>query len=378
MICQAFNLEKYFNETKVYFNFFDGLFLLEKENKQQKFDKLQIPSSSYRTQRLKDKTNKYYINILLEYFKYNDIENENIIEYEILLSRIYYCCYYKQKDKLIELSEVLNIKIDKHNIIKPLLILFRVLINTNLEYGEDYLNEICGSDLNYLKLFHNKNYFKDELEYLYLIILYYFDHLDEKDFKYIDNLSISYPKLSWLYYFSKASKAYLNHNNVTALVNYEYVLNEFKLTNNLQRYLISATNASYLYNILGQYHLSYNITSQVIEYVFSEINDERRIQSLLVHYLFSNLMLARYNEIINFIDIVIFDLSYLNEIAAIICVVAAFKLGKLKHVDKILNLEFNGINFEIVKEYIKCKDYKLLDKLKEYPYIKIMKENSIF
>lgn len=124
--------------------------------------------------------------------------------------------------------------------------------------------------------------------------------------------------------------------------------------------------------------MSYNITSQVIEYVFSEINDERRIQSLLVHYLFSSLMLARYNEIINFIDIVIFDLSYSNGISAIIYVVAAFKLEKLKHVDKILNLEFNGINFEIVKEYIKCKDYKLLDKLKEYPYIKIMKENSIF
>ena len=36
------------------------------------------------------------------------------------------------------------------------------MINTNLEYGEDYLNEICESDLNYLKLFHNKKYFKDE------------------------------------------------------------------------------------------------------------------------------------------------------------------------------------------------------------------------
>ena len=129
MFCQVINLKKYFNETKVYFNFFDGLFLLEKETKQQIFDQLQIPSSSYRTQRLKEKTNKYYINRLLEYFKYNDIENETIIEYEILLSRIYYCCYYKQKDKLTELLEVLNIKIDKHNIIKPLLILFRVLIN---------------------------------------------------------------------------------------------------------------------------------------------------------------------------------------------------------------------------------------------------------
>ena len=58
MFCQVINLKKYFTETQVYFNFFDGLFLLENENKQQIFDKLQIPSSTYRTQRLKEKKRK--------------------------------------------------------------------------------------------------------------------------------------------------------------------------------------------------------------------------------------------------------------------------------------------------------------------------------
>ena len=376
MFCQIFNLDKYFSYTQVYFNFFDGLFLIEKENKQRIFDLLNIPSSTYRTQRLKEKTNKYIINILLDYFGYNDIDGENIFEYEALISRIYYCCYYKQKDRLMQLLDLLNLKIDKHSILKPLLILFRLLIYINLEYRASYTIEISNIDLNYLKLFYNKKYFKDELEYLYLIILYYFNHIEEKDLKHIDELSISYPKLCWLYYTFKASKAYLFRDNITALVNYEFVANEFKLTNNLERYFIAVVNSSYLYNILGQYHLSYNITSEVIEYVFSEINNKRRVQDILVHYLFSNLMLGKYGEIVDFVNIVIFDYNLLNEMSAIICIIAAYKLGKLSNISSILEMEFDN-NYEIVKEYITTGNSNILDLLIQYPYIKIMKDNFI-
>ena len=152
MHCQIFKLDKYFTQTQIYFNLFDGLFLLEKENKQQILDKLNIPSSSYRTQRLKEKTNKYNINILLNYFEYNDIEVKSITEYEILISRIYYCCYYKQMDRLLELLNLVNIKLEEHNILRPLLILFRVLIYSNLEYDILYLNEIIKKDIEYLKI----------------------------------------------------------------------------------------------------------------------------------------------------------------------------------------------------------------------------------
>ena len=378
MHCQIFKLDKYFTQTQIYFNLFDGLFLLEKENKQQILDKLNIPSSSYRTQRLKEKTNKYNINILLNYFEYIDIEFKSITEYEILISRIYYCCYYKQMDRLLELLNLVNIKLEEHNILRPLLILFRVLIYSNLEYDILYLNEIIKKDIEYLKLFYNKKYFKDELEYLYLIVLFHFDAMDEKDFKYIECLSISYPRLAWLYYFSKASKAYLIRDNITALINYEYVLNTFKETNNLERYLIAATNTAYLYNILGQYHLSYNITSEVIEYIFSEIDAKKRIQNLLVHYLFSNLMLERYDEIITFIEIVIFDYGCLNDLAASICVLAASKVGKLERIYKLMDLTFEDVNFDIIKKYVKIGDKRLLDNLVLYPYIKIIKDNAIF
>ena len=216
------------------------------------------------------------------------------------------------------------------------------------------------------------------MEYLYLIVLFHFDAMDEKDFKYIECLSISYPKLAWLYYFSKASKAYLIRDNITALINYEYVLNTFKETNNLERYLIAATNTAYLYNILGQYHLSYNITSEVIEYIFSEIDAKKRIQNLLVHYLFSNLMLERYDEIITFIEIVIFDYGCLNDLAASICVLAASKVGKLERIYKLMDLTFEDVNFDIIKRYVKIGDKRLLDNLVLYPYIKIIKDNAIF
>lgn len=377
MFCQIFNLDKYLNQTQIYFNFFDGLFSLEEENKQDIFDKLNIPSSSYRTQRLKENTSKYIVNILLEYFGYNDVTSEKITEYEILLSRIYYCCYFKQKDRLLEQLNLLNIKIEKHNILKPLLILFRVLIYINLEYRDSRTKEIVEKDINYLKLFYNKKYFKDDLEYLYLVILYYFNTVDVKMFKYIDNLSISYPRLSWMYYFSKASKAYLDRDNTTALINYEYVLNEFKLTNNLERYFMAVNNVAYLYNILGQYHLSYNMTSQVIEYVFSEIKSIDRIQNILLHYLFANLMLGRYDEIVNFIDIIIFDYRYLNDLSAVICVVAADKVGKLEHIQELFDMTFEDVNFKIITKYIKSRDKKLLNELVIYPYLRIMLENSI-
>ena len=377
MFCQVFKLDKYFNQTQVYFNFFDGLFLLEEESKQQILEKLRIPSSSYRTQRLKEKTSKYNINILLKYFKYNEIKSGQITEYEVLFSRIYYCCYFKQKDRLIEQLQCLNSKIVENNILKPLLILFRVFIYTNLENRDSLTKKLVENDIEYLKLFYNKKYFKDDFEYLYLVILYYFDILDVKALKYIDNLSISYPKLSWLYYFYKASKAYLKEDDATALINYEYVLNEFKITNNLERYLLTATNVAYLYNILGQYHLSYNITSQVIEYVFSEINAQNRIENMLLHYLFSNLMLGRYEEIINFVDIVIFDYRYLNDLSAIICVIAADKIGKIDRFDQLLNMTFEDKNFEIIKHYLKSKDKTVLAKLVNYPYIDIMIKNSI-
>lgn len=165
MNCQTFKLDKYFYETQFYFYFFDGLFSYEIEDKQLILNKLMIIGSSYRTQRNKAKTKKNNVELLLEYFKYNDIKEEEKLSLEILLSQIYYFCYYKQKEKLLDKLELLNVEINKHNVLKPILILFRVLINMNLEYDTINLNNVVKEDIEYLKLFFKKKYFMDELEF---------------------------------------------------------------------------------------------------------------------------------------------------------------------------------------------------------------------
>lgn len=374
MTCQIFKLDKYFYETQFYFYFFDGLFSYEIEDKQLILNKLMIIGSSHRTQRNKANTKKNNVELLLEYFKYNDIKEEEKLSLEILLSQIYYFCYYKQKEKLIDKLELLNVEINKHNVLKPILILFRVLINMNLEYDTINLNNVVKEDIEYLKLFFKKKYFMDELEFLYLIILYNFDHYDEEVLNKLNNLSLLYKRLSWLYFFVKGSKAYINKENVSALTNFTYLLEEFKNKNNLERYFMVVNNVSCLYNLLGEYHLSHNISSEAIEYVFSDIKKDNRLQNILMHYVFSNLMLERYDEIIEFINIIIFDKSYLNPLSTVICLIAVVKVDKLDQFSYLLSMNFDNENYKIIVEYFKTKDKSVLNNLTKYPYYKKIKD----
>ena len=350
------------------------MFTCEDENKQDILNRLNIIDSSYRTQRNKEKTTKNNVLTLLEYFKYNDVNAEEKLNLEILLSQIYYFCYYKQKGKLLDKLELLNIEINKHNVLKPILILFRVLINMNLEYDTIKLNNIVDEDIKYLKIFFNKKYFIDELEFLYLIVLYNFDYYDEEVLNKLDNLSLLYKRLSWLYFFVKGSKAYINKENVSALTNFTYLLEEFKNKNNLERYFMVVNNISCLYNLLGEYHLSHNISSEAIEYVFSDIKKDNRLQNILMHYVFSNLMLGRYDEIIEFINIIIFDKSYLNPLSTVICLIAVAKLNKLDQYSYLLSMNFDNENYKIIVDYFKNKDKTVLNKLTKYPYYKKIKE----
>lgn len=83
----------------------------EEEEKQKILLSLNIRPGTYRSQRLKVKTKKEYINILLSYFGYKDICVNEKTECEILLSKIYYCCYYKRIDLLYEFIKILDNKI---------------------------------------------------------------------------------------------------------------------------------------------------------------------------------------------------------------------------------------------------------------------------
>lgn len=375
MYCQLFNLDKYFNGTQIYFNLFDGLFMVENKTQKEIFEELSIISSSYRTQRLKEKTVKNYVYILLEYFKYNDINLVDKKEYEILFSKLYYSSYYKQKTRMMDLLEEVETKIKLNNILKPMLILFKVFIYMNLDYQVDELRKKVESDVIFISHFHNKKYFKDDLGFIFLVVLYNFGIVNQNEIeKQLDNLSISYPKLRWLYHYVKANKAYFDRKDHIALVNYEFLIEEFRRTNNLERYYSVIINASYLYNLLGEYHLCYNLSSSVIEYVFSEIKSGNRIRDVLLHYLFANLMLGRFEEILDFVNIIIFDRRCMSPLSVVICLISADRLGVLNQFDDLMNLESGNVNFNIIKEYIVKKDKKILNNLINFPYYIKIKE----
>lgn len=373
MHCQVFELDYYFSQTNVYFAFFDGLFLMENDTKNSILDSLGISSSSYRTQRLKENTNKSNIVKLLDFFDVLDLNIEDKVKYERLISKIYYYYYYKNYDKMSEQLVLINKAIEENNILKPVLVLFRVFLIMNLEYGKKQLITAIEKDLNYLKLFYKKNYFINELRFLYLIVLFSFD-LGEKDIVgELDNLAIVYKNLSWLYHFTKGSKAYLRSEFAIAFLNYNHILEEFRLTNNMERYFMVTNNLAYIHNIYGEFHLSYNLLHRIVEYVFGD-NYIKHMKNIVMHLFYSLFMLGRYEEIMLFSENIIFDRNILNPISSVICLIVTDKLGNKERFKQILNLNFESQNFKIFKQFFITKDKKVLQKLEDIPYPQGIKE----
>ena len=106
------SLEEYFNKLK-YYDFFDELFYYEKNNKDDIISKSGINYSSYRVLKSRNLIDDNIITKLSAYFKTNIIDLSKKREYEILISRIYYEGYYKQKNSLKVLLDKLEYYINE-------------------------------------------------------------------------------------------------------------------------------------------------------------------------------------------------------------------------------------------------------------------------
>lgn len=123
-----FRLDSYVDTTQFYYYFFDGLFKKEEELKKDILEKLNIPSSTYRTNRQTTLAKNDNHIILLNYFKINPIDDSFKVEYDYLLSNIYLCLYFRKIEEIPSLSNKLEEYILQNNAYKPLFILFRILI----------------------------------------------------------------------------------------------------------------------------------------------------------------------------------------------------------------------------------------------------------
>ena len=91
MLYHYFSLDDYFKKTRNYFTFIDGVFKLTSSKKKDVFDKLLIPDSTYRTNRLKEKAQyKWSYLPILEYFGYKDVNPNDQRKYALLLAKIYH------------------------------------------------------------------------------------------------------------------------------------------------------------------------------------------------------------------------------------------------------------------------------------------------
>lgn len=365
----VFELKNLFSNNKIYFRLFDGLFNFTATEKHRILQELNCNPSTYRSQKLRGTRNKDMIFVILNYFKYKDFNFSLENEYNILLSKIYYCCYYKISKQYENLLGELNREINENNILRPVLMLFRCLLNTS--FGSDYrkMSILVQDDLDYLLAFNNTNYFIGDFNFIFQTLLYFYNYISKDEEYKIDKMSLMFPKISWVWFFLKGSRAYLDKKNDVALANFEILISDYESTNNIERYFMALNNVACLYNLSSQYVASLKVTEKVIEYVFSSHDEDNKITNILMHYLFSKIMLGCYQEIVDFISIIIFDFKTLNVVSTIICIIASFKVNSQILLKKLLSIEHDEINYKAFISYIISKDFTMLDNIENTPYL---------
>ena len=311
MLYHYFSLDDYFKKTRNYFTFIDGVFKQTSSKKKEVLDKLNIPDSTYRTNRAKDraKYNWSYLPIL-EYFGYKNVNPNDQRKYELLLAKIYHNAYFKNVDTLNKLLIELNIVVDENNYLKPVFVLFRVLINAiiNNHYSIQFAN--TKEDLEYLEHFR-KDYLTEELIFLFLILKYYFGkHVNNVE---MENYAVNYPKLLWLYYMLKGSYNYLHSKDDEALSYYELLIDIFWKDFNIERFSVFTSNVAFIYNIRCKYSLSLEKSSKLISYSLATDNISENNKYSVKHFIFSSYMLNKFDNIIEIFE-VIDDISFLGDI----------------------------------------------------------------
>lgn len=360
-----FKLDEYFDKTNKYFSFFDGLFNNKKEHKRDILEFLGIGYSSYRNNKLKSNVNSAMIPTLLKYFNYKEINIVNKNKYEICLSKTYFSIYFKNLEEIQNNIKLLDAYILENNYLRPLFMLFKTFCMLNLSMPKSKLKALIADDLDYLYLFKNK-YFINEYELIYKTIMYYFDYKVDKT--YLNNLCEYYKELSWIYYMLMGSYNYLNDNDYEALIHYQSALEQFKEYYNMERTLITISNISFIYNNLKKYNLSLQLTSKIIGYVYSLKNTDW-IKNITLHYLYANYQLKRYNEIMNFYQITVFDIKELTSPSAIICILASYFNNNIDKAKSIINYFKNDDNVRYIVEYIDTENANLLKNIEKTQYL---------
>ena len=285
-----FSLEEYFERTPKYYHFFDGLFVYEKKLKKDVLKEIDVYENSYRVERTRPLVNNANKKLILDYFKYNDVDHESRLKYEICISKIYYCSYYLKLDVLRELLKEIDTYINEKNYLRPLFTLFKIFGTIPFYNDFEEVKDLFTEEINYLKSFARTKNFSEELAYLYKVVLLHFEK--NTNMLELDEYSNIYRELRWFDYTIRANYYYFKDKDFDSLMYYNAALEEYNLSYNVERQLRTINNIAAAYNNLGKYQLSLNVTEKVIKYAFSQEYNEW-IEAIAMHYLFSIYMLKR-------------------------------------------------------------------------------------
>lgn len=324
MLYHYFSLDDYFKKTRNYFTFIDGVFKLTSSKKKDVFDKLLIPDSTYRTNRLKEKAKyKWSYLPILEYFGYKDVNPNDQRKYELLLAKIYHNAYYRDMDALETLSKELDEAIDENNFLKPVFVLFRILLKIIMINQYSKQVDASKDDLEYVGYF-KKEYFTEELSFMFYIFNYYFGKSVSNI--ELENYAVKYPQLLWLYYMLRGSYNFLNKKDNEALAYYELLMDILWKDFNIERFSIFTSNLAFIYNYQGKYSLSLEKSMKLVPYSIAADNISENNKYSVKHFIFSSYMLNKFDDIMELFE-VIDDISFLGDIYIAVLMI----VNKLNH-----------------------------------------------
>lgn len=368
-----FKLTTYYSETNKYYYFFDGMFKIRNLSKLETLDGLNIPSSTYRINRKNSLLKNDNHKAILNFFNVNE-NLKDMIKCEKTLSELFSCLYFKQsEEKILEYKKQIDIYILDDNYLKPIFMLFRILIKIIMT--KDIVNVLDNIklDVDYISKFPGE-YYENDFKVLFNIIMYFAHKSDDylKDYE----IDAKYPYLTWLYYHLRGSFNYYNHNYSEAIIYYKNAIKCYLNDLNVSRILECQINIAAMYNRINGYRETINTLVPLIEYALYETDNHALKCYSIMHYFIALMMVNDYEKIISTLN-KLGSIELVNDVSAMVGIVAS-KILKIKVLNKILADRIKN-NSDVMAIYSRVYYNKVLTKEfiennKMYYYIDLIKE----
>jgi hypothetical protein len=249
--------------------------------------------------------------------------------------------------------------------LKPLFILFKIYGNLYLTDGINNIKILIENDIQYICNF-KKDYFVNEYEMIFESIKYSVYGIN--NLINLNKLSTEYPPLKWIYLSALGTSYYFKAEDEKVISVYEELAEEYRFHNNNARLMQAYSNICFSYNKLKRFSKCIEFTQRCLPAIYSKQN-YIAIDNILMHYVYANYVIEKYDEIVKVITNPLFDLKRVNTVTAFICILAAYKINLQTKVQFIIEAFKEDDNILHLLEYLKTNSIKYLYNIKQWSYI---------